>query len=260
MQPSLSDIEGLARQAGEILRERFGQEHEVVYKGRYDLATEADHASEDFLVGAIQSRFPGDPIVTEESGALAGRSSNGWFIDPLDGTINYSHGVPLYCVSIGYASEGRMLLGCVYDPSQDECFTAERGRGAWLNGRPIHAAETPDLAHSLLVTGFPSDMSAAPRDNRVFFTRLTGRTQGVRRLGSAAIDACWVAAGRLDGFWEVQLNAWDIAAGALIAQEAGAVVSNMDGDPDFFHTPFEVLVAAPRIHPEIVAAFREAAS
>ncbi len=259
MHPTLSDIEELARQSGEILRQRFGEEHDLFYKGRYDLATEADHASEDFLVGAIQSRFPGDPIVTEESGTLAGHSANGWFIDPLDGTINFAHGVPIYSVSIGYASQGEMLLGAVYDPSRDECFTAERGQGAWLNGKPIAISQTEDLAHSLLVTGFPHEPDDAPRDNRVYFTRLTGRTQGVRRLGSAAIDACWVACGRLDAFWEVLLHSWDIAAGALIAREAGAIVSTMDGDPDFFHPPFEILVATPRVHPEIVAAFHEAA-
>jgi myo-inositol-1(or 4)-monophosphatase len=258
MHPTLADIEELARQAGEILRQRFGQEHDLFYKGRYDMATEADHASEDFLVHAIQTRFPGDPIITEESGDLAGHTANGWFIDPLDGTINFTHGVPLYCVSIGYASEGRMLLGAIYDPSLNECFTAERGRGAWLNGAPIRVSDTEDLTHSLLVTGFPHDVAAAPRDNQVYFNRLTSQTQGVRRLGSAAIDACWVACGRLDGFWEVELHAWDIAAGALIAQEAGAIVTDMSGGPDFFKHPYEVLVAPPRIHPELVAAFREA--
>jgi myo-inositol-1(or 4)-monophosphatase len=260
MQPTLADIETLARQAGEILRDRFGQEHELTYKGTYDLATEADHASEDFLVDAIQARFPGDPIVTEESGTLAGHSANGWFIDPLDGTINFAHGVPLYSVSIGYASEGLMLFGVVYDPSAGECFTAERGRGAGLNGRPIHVSATSNLAHCLLVTGFPNDHSNAPQKNIDYFSYLTYRTQGVRRLGSAAIDACWVACGRLDGFWEVQLNAWDIAAGALIASEAGATVSTMTGAPDFFHKPFEVLIANPSIHPQIVAAFHEAAA
>jgi myo-inositol-1(or 4)-monophosphatase len=259
MHPTLAEIETLARQAGEILRERFGQEHELTYKSTYDMATEADHASEDFLVGSIQARFPGDPIVTEESGVLEGRSANGWFIDPLDGTINFTHGVPLYSVSIGYASQGTMLLGAIYDPSSGECFTAERGRGAWLNGKPIHVSDTPDLTHSLLVTGFPNDHSAGLRNNIDYFSHLTHRTQGVRRLGSAAIDACWVACGRLDGFWEVRLNAWDIAAGALIASEAGAVVSTMTGDPDFFHPPFEVLVTNPSIHPQIVAAFHEAA-
>jgi myo-inositol-1(or 4)-monophosphatase len=258
MHPTLADVESLARQAGKILKDRFGQEHQLFYKGKYDLATEADHASEDFLVGAIQSRFSDDPIVTEESGTLAGGSANGWFIDPLDGTVNFAHGVPLYSVSIGYARQGQMTLGVVYDPSRDECFTAEYGRGAWLNGQPIHVSDTPDLAHSLLVTGFPHDVAAAPRDNMVLFGRLVGHTQGLRRLGSAAIDGCWVACGRLDGFWEVELHSWDIAAAALIAQEAGGVVTDISGGPDFFRTPFEILVANPLVHPQMVAAFQSA--
>jgi myo-inositol-1(or 4)-monophosphatase len=256
MHPTLTDVEDLARQAGEILRARVGQVHQVNYKGDYDLATEADHASEDFLVHTIQSRFPEDPIVTEESGLHSGSSSNGWFIDPLDGTINFAHGVPLFSVSIGYARQGEMALGAVYDPSRDEMFSAEHGYGAWLNGEPIHVSDTADLAHSLLVTGFPHDMAASPRDNLDLFARLAGCTQGIRRLGSAAIDASWVAAGRFDGFWEVQLNAWDIAAAALIAQEAGARVSELSGQPDFFRPPYEVLVATPLVHTLIVAAFR----
>jgi myo-inositol-1(or 4)-monophosphatase len=256
MHPSLSNIEDLARQAGEILRARVGQEHQVNYKGTYDLATEADHASEEFLVRAIQSRFADDPIVTEESGLHSGSSANGWFIDPLDGTINFAHGVPLFSVSIGYARQGEMLLGAVYDPSHDELFSAERGQGAWLNGQPIHVSGAEDLARCLLVTGFPHDMAASPRDNLPLFARLAGRTQGIRRLGSAAMDASWVASGRFDGFWEVQLNAWDIAAAALIAQEAGALVTNLAGEPDFFRPPYEILVAPPAIHAQMVAAFR----
>lgn len=257
MHPSLADIETLARQAGDILCGRFGQEHDVFLKGKYDLATEADHASEDFLVQAIQSRFPEDPILTEESGSLEGSSANGWFIDPLDGTINFAHGVPIFCVSIGYARQGRMELGAVYDPSRGECFCAERGQGAFLNGRPIRVSAVEDLALSLLATGFPHNLGTHTRNNLDYFARLATRTQGVRRLGSAALDICWTAAGRFDGFWEVQMSAWDVAAGGLIAAEAGAVVTDLSGRPDFFHPPFEMLAANPFIHPQVLAALQE---
>jgi len=257
MQPTLSDLESLARQAGSILLERFGKEHQVNYKGKYDLATEADHASEDFLVREIRARFPDDPIITEESGHLSGSSENGWYIDPLDGTINFSHGVPIYSVSIGYARGGAMQLGAVYDPSRDECFSAERGRGAWKNGQPVHVSETQDLAHSLLVTGFPHNLADRERNNLDLFGRLEMCTQTIRRLGSAAIDFCWVAAGRVDGFWEIELSAWDLAAGTLIAAEAGAKVTDISCSPDYFKPPYGVVAANPHIHPLLIQAFGE---
>ncbi len=257
-QPTLSDLESLARQAGKILLERFGREHQVNYKGEYDLATEADHASEEFLVRQIRERFPEDPIVTEERGSLSGSSANGWFTDPLDGTLNFAHGVPIYSVSIGYARDGILQLGAIYDPSRDECFTAERGRGAWRNGSPIHVSSTQDLARSLLVTGFPHNLASRQKNNNMEnFSRLEMRTQAVRRMGSAALDFCWVAAGAFDGFWEIELSPWDLAAGTLIAAEAGALVTDLAGDPDFFRPPYAVLAASPAIHPQMVAALQE---
>ncbi len=257
MYPSLSDVDTLARQAGKILLERFGQEHQVNYKGKYDLTTEADHASEEFLVRQIRARYPEDPIVTEERGSLSGTSANGWFIDPLDGTINFAHGVPFYSVSVGYAREGKLQLGAVYDPSRDECFTAERGRGAWKNGQPIHVSEVEDLAHSLLVTGFPHNLASREKNNLENFARLEKRTQAVRRMGSAAMDLCYVAAGLFEGFWEVDMNSWDLAAGTLIVSEAGGLVTDLNGDPDFFHPPFAVVAANPTVHPLMVAAIQE---
>lgn len=253
--PTLSDLESLVRQAGEIVLAGVGQEHEIGYKGPLDLVTEIDHRSEDYLVGAIRERFPADKIITEESGSLDGDSANRWFIDPLDGTINYAHGIPLYCVSIAYADLEGLRLGAIYDPRHAECFSAERGRGAWLNGRPIHISPIDELAHSLMVTGFVPSVWEEVEKNLVYFARLTRRTQGVRRLGTAALDLCYLAAGRVEGFWELRLSPWDVAAGGLIAREAGAIVTDLEGHPDFLVPPYAILAANPGLHAEILALF-----
>jgi len=248
MKPTLSDIERLAREAGAILRERYNKEHTVHYKGIIDLVTEADHASEAFLLGEIQSRFPGSHILAEESGSIEGQNEDIWYIDPLDGTVNYAHHIPIFCVSIGFATRGIMTLGAVYDPLRDELFTAERGQGATLNGKNIKVSGTTELQKSLLVTGFPYDTWNTELDNFKYFERLGKMTQGVRRLGSAALDACYVGAGRFDGFWEFKLKAWDIAAGGLIAAEAGAQVTTVDGRTDYLSAPISFLAATPGIY------------
>lgn len=248
MPPSLTDIRTLARQAGDILRAGFGQSHQIDYKGPVDLVTEVDHRSEEFILHFIQTHFPGDRIITEESGIFDGDNSNKWYIDPLDGTVNYAHGVPIYCVSIGYVEAGSLRLAAVYDPGRDELFSAERACGAYLNEKPIHATQTPDLLHSLLVTGFPYDAWNSPRNNLDNFARLTRQTQGVRRLGSAALDLCYVAAGRFDGYWEMKLHPWDLAAGALIAAEAGAKVTDLEGEQGFLEPPFDIVAANPTLH------------
>lgn len=256
-QPTLVDLQSLAREAGYILRTGFRQAHEVRYKGPVDLVTEVDHRSEDFLVSSIQARFPDDPIITEESGALAGGSANRWYIDPLDGTLNYAHGIAIYGVSLAYADPQGMRLAVVYDPNTDECFSAERGQGAWLGGQPITVSSTPDLIHSLLATGFPYDLLTTADNNLDHFGRLTRLTQGVRRLGSAALDLCYVACGRLDGFWELKLTPWDLAAGGLIASEAGALVTDTVGKLDYLHSPYAILAANPHLHPLILEVLRQ---
>jgi myo-inositol-1(or 4)-monophosphatase len=248
MQPLLTDLEDLARRAGDILRQGYQREHQVRYKGPIDLVTEVDHESESFLLAEIQRRFSGAHIIAEESGITQGRQEDVWYIDPLDGTVNYAHHIPLFCVSIAYSSHGRVALGAVYDPMRDELFSAERGRGARLNGEPIRASAATELQQSLLVTGFPYDAWNSRRNNFDYFVKFSKQSQGVRRLGSAALDCCYVAAGRFDGFWELALNPWDVAAGGLIAEEAGARVTNIDGQPDYISPPQSILAAAGGIY------------
>lgn len=253
MKPTLSDLERLARSAGSILRDGYNKEHTVHYKGTIDLVTEADHASEAFLLGEIKSHFPGGHILAEESGNIQGSNEDFWYIDPLDGTVNYAHHIPIFCVSIGFASKGVITLGVVYDPLRDEMFAAEKGKGAFLNGTKIQVSGTTELEKSLLVTGFPYDTWDTELDNFKHFERLAKKTQGVRRLGSAALDACYVGAGRFDGFWEFKLKAWDIAAGGLIAKEAGAIVTAIDGREDFLSAPLSILATTPGIYEETKA-------
>ncbi|GAB4418488.1 MAG: inositol monophosphatase family protein [Anaerolineales bacterium] len=245
--PTLQYIENLARQAGAILRTGYQQEHQVNFKGTIDLVTEIDHQSEEFLVGKIKQDFPNHHILAEESGGSKG-DGHQWYIDPLDGTVNYAHHIPIFCVSIAYASNGTLDLAAVYDPVRDEMFSAERGAGAHLNGQPLQVSNTTDLQKSLLVTGFPYDIQNPAINNLDNFVHFAKISQGVRRLGSAAIDLCYVAAGRFDGFWEMALQPWDVAAGGLIAQEAGATVTNIYGQPDFISPPQSVLATAPGIH------------
>ena len=252
MTPTLSELERLAREAGAILRAGYSKEHQVNYKGVIDLVTEVDHQSEAFLLGEIQGKYPGHHIFAEESGIIQGNDEHIWFVDPLDGTVNYAHHIPIFCVSIAYASHGELMLGAVYEPMRDEMFAAERGKGARLNGKPIQVSVATELQRSLLVTGFPYDAWNTPQDNFANFVHFGKLTQGVRRLGSAALDLCYVAAGRFDGFWEISLKPWDVAAGGLIAEEAGAKVTNVEGDRDYISSPQSVIAATPGIHARIV--------
>ncbi len=211
-----------------------------------------DRASEAFLLGEINRRWPGSHILSEEAGVVPGDREHAWYVDPLDGTVNYAHGIPFFSVSIAYAHQGTMQLGVVYDPMRDEVFSAERGQGAQLNGRAIHASSTTELQRSLLVTGFPYDAWDTENDNFANFTHLGKLTQGVRRFGSAALDACYVGAGRFDGFWELSLKPWDIAAGGLVAEEGGAKVTNVKNLPDYLSSPQSILAATPAIHATIL--------
>ncbi|HEY5903955.1 MAG TPA: inositol monophosphatase family protein [Anaerolineales bacterium] len=248
MQPTLADLESLARGAGEILRGGYPREHQINYKGVIDLVTEVDHQSEAYLLEQIRGRFPDSHILTEESGEIRGGQGGMWYVDPLDGTVNYAHQIPIFSVSLAYAAGKSVKLGVVYDPMRDEMFAAERGRGATLNGRPIRPSQVTDLQHSLMVTGFPYDAWNTRQDNFENFVRISKLTQGVRRLGSAALDAAYVGAGRFDAFWELSLKPWDIAAGGLIASESGASVTNIDGEADYISPPQSVICAAPNIH------------
>jgi myo-inositol-1(or 4)-monophosphatase len=253
MRPSIEDVKNLAFQAGAIVRAGYGQNHSVTYKGAIDLVTEIDHQSEDFLVAAIRAKYPEHSIITEESGKLEGVKNQRWFLDPLDGTVNFSHDLPVFSVSVAYAEEGRVELGVVYDPIRDECFSAERSRGAWLNGNPIHVSATPDMQHALMATGFPYDMWENPDNNLDNFIRISKVTQGVRRLGSATLDLCYVASGRLDGYWEIRTKSWDIAAGGLIVEEAGGVVTKVNGDPQYMTWHYDVMASTPRLHPLLLS-------
>ncbi len=250
--PTLGELQHLAEQAGAILRAGYNKEHQVAYKGAIDLVTEIDRASEDFLLGEIKQRWPGSYILSEESGVTAGDREHAWYVDPLDGTVNYAHHIPFFSVSLAYARHGVMQLGVVYDPLRNEMFSAERGRGATLNGDPIHASSVDELQKSLLVTGFPYDAWDTDRDNFANFVHFGKLTQGVRRFGSAALDASYVGAGRFDGFWELSLHSWDVAAGGLIAEEGGATVTNVRNQPDYLSAPQSIVAAAPGIHADIL--------
>ncbi|HEX7393476.1 MAG TPA: inositol monophosphatase family protein [Anaerolineaceae bacterium] len=252
MAPTLFELKSWALQAGEILRAGVGQEHFIHHKGTVNLVTEMDQRSEDFLVKEIRQHYPDHRIVTEESGLLEGLDTNCWYIDPLDGTTNYAHGLPIFSVSIGYAEHGQMKLGVVYDPMQDEMFCAEQGGGAWLDDQPLHVSVISELLQSLLVTGFPYDLLDTPQNNLENFTLLSRMSQGVRRLGSAALDLCYVAAGRLDGYWEVRLSPWDLAAGALMVREAGGVVTSLSGSPDLLQPPYSIVAGNPYLQPELL--------
>jgi myo-inositol-1(or 4)-monophosphatase len=252
MDPSLDFLVEMARGAGAILREGYGKAHTIQRKGRIDLVTEMDHRSEAYLIEAIRSRFPGHTIDSEESGLITGAEQALWLIDPLDGTTNYAHDIPQFSVSIAFASAGVVQLGVVYDPMRDDCFTAARGQGAFHNGVPLHVSDTSEFSRSLLVTGFPYEPGPNGEDNIAHFAHFTRLTQGVRRFGSAALDLCYVAAGRFDGYWELTIKAWDIAAGALMVEEAGGKVTKISGDARYLEAPHTILAGNPMIYKKLL--------
>lgn len=218
------------REAGALLLNYSARGFRVEYKNPINLVTDADRAAEQCVIDHIRNRFPSHRFLAEERGRIEqALSPYLWIIDPLDGTTNFAHGYPAYCVSIGLEYQGRCILGVIYDPSRDELFTAVDKRGARLNGRSIHVSKTTALDHSLLVTGFAYDIRETPRNNLNHFCNFALKAQGLRRTGSAALDLCYVAAGRFDGFWEVRLNPWDMAAGTVIVQEAGGRLTDFSG-------------------------------
>ena len=223
-----------AREAGGYLKAHLGKVRSIERKAgeEKNLVTEIDKGSEELIIRMIRRHFPGHDILAEESGdANRARSDYRWIIDPLDGTTNYTHGFPVFSVSIGLEKKGALELGVIYDPNTNELFTAEKGKGACLNGRRISVSKTATLANSLLVTGFPYNIAENPHQAVERFVGFLMKSQAVRRLGSAALDLAYVACGRFDGFWEVALQPWDMAAGVLIVEEAGGKVTDFQGKP-----------------------------
>lgn len=225
------DSEAIARAAGELIMGMMQQSRRITYKSTRDMVTEVDQASEAYIVGEIQKRYPQHAILAEEgSGYGKQGAAYCWIIDPLDGTTNFVHGFPVFAVSIGVEYKGELMAGAVYNPVMDECFSAGNDRGAFLNGEKISVSSTPNLGGSILATGFPYFNDDYFDLNMDLWTSIYGKTQGLRRAGAAAIDLAWVACGRLDGYWEFSLKPWDMAAGALIVREAGGIVTGPRGE------------------------------
>ena len=244
-----------AEAAGKVLRGGFGQEQEVEYKGEAELVAEADEKAEQKIKEVLGEAFPDYGMLTEESGKLEGEGAARWIVDPLDGTTNYVHGLPFFSTSIALEREGEIVLGAVHDPMAEQTYAAERGVGATLNGRPLRVSDTDELSRALLGSSFPDDPEEIPTGLDLF-ERFTNLARGMRRLGSGALDLCYVAAGRLDGCYEQGFSAWDIAAGVLIVEEAGGEVSDHQGGRLDLEES-EGLVASNRIlHPSVVSVAR----
>ncbi|HTM10058.1 MAG TPA: inositol monophosphatase family protein [Verrucomicrobiae bacterium] len=247
-----------AQMAGALIRENWQRAHAVEYKSAIDLVTATDRASEETIVAHLAKRYPGHSILAEEATAIVAPGSvYRWIVDPLDGTTNFAHSFPHFAVSIALEREKEIILGLIYDPLRDEGFSALAGQGALLNDKPIRVSKTAELDKSLLATGFPYDHREDPDYYLKYFRSFTRQAQGIRRAGSAALDLCYVAAGRLDGFWELKLKPWDIAAGALIVSEAGGVMSNFSGGK-FSIDGDETLASNGLIHDEMIRALEEA--
>ena len=245
-----------AVRAGAIQKERYGQGVKVDYKGDIDLVTEVDHACEAAILEVIRSRCPDHDIITEETDLALTGSPFVWIIDPLDGTTNFAHSYPMFCASVALARDGEVVAGAVFDALRDELFTAERGAGAHLNGRPLAVTTADALIQSLVITGFPYDVHEKLAERLRPFIRVLGKARGVRRGGSAALDLSYVAAGRADGFWEGLLKSWDMAAGRLMIEEAGGRVTRLDGSP-LGLGPDEVLATNGHIHEELMTVLAE---
>jgi myo-inositol-1(or 4)-monophosphatase len=242
--------------AGAIQREKYGTQIVVEQKGEIDLVTEVDRACETAILETLRARFPDHDIVSEETVLPRTGARQVWYCDPLDGTTNYAHGYPFFCSSVALTIDGELVAGAVFDPIKDELFTGERGAGAHRNGRRLRVSSSSDLLRSLLVTGFPYDLREDLEANLRLFNRFMAYARAIRRDGAAALDLCYVAAGRVDGFWEVRLNAWDVMAGCLLIQEAGGRVSRFDGSPIGMAAD-EVLATNGALHPAMLGVLRE---
>jgi myo-inositol-1(or 4)-monophosphatase len=244
--------ESLARRSGPILVEALQRPREVSYKGVVDLVTEFDKQSEKMIVGGILDAYPDHHIVGEEGGGQGAPIETApyrWYIDPLDGTSNFAHGIPHFAVSIALAGpDDRPLMGIVFDPNRGEMFRAIKGQGATLNGKPMRVSAIPDISQAAMVTGFPHDRWTNPDNNLEEFSSFLVRAQSVSRMGSAALNLCYVAAGRFDGFWEMRVNLWDIEAGLLLVTEAGGRLSDYHGREDLLYKAQQVVASNGLIH------------
>jgi myo-inositol-1(or 4)-monophosphatase len=249
--PAMAEI---AREAGALLMGYFHRRVKVEYKGDVDLVTEADRASEALITKRIRERFPAHNIMGEEGTRTEQGSEYRWYVDPLDGTTNFAHGFPVFCISLALEYRDERVAAVIFDPTREEMFTAEKGDGAFLNGQPIHVSSIANLAECLVATGFPSH-KRHKNPNIFFYHQITLKTHGVRRAGSAALDLCDVACGRFDGFWEFNLNPWDTAAGVLMVQEAGGRVTRFDGQP-FRIDSRETLASNGRVHEALLREFQ----
>jgi myo-inositol-1(or 4)-monophosphatase len=245
----------IAREAGKVLREEMERPPTIAYKGDFDLVTQADHRSEQVIVARLQQHFPGHTVAAEEGTGKNSGSEYVWHVDPLDGTTNFAHAYPCFCVSMALARNNELLLGVIYNPIHEELFAAARGGGATLNGKRISCSKIGALKNSLLCTGFPNHNRAA-NPNFHYYWDFTLRSHGVRRDGSAALDLAYVAMGRFDSFWEFGLNPWDVAAGIVLVQEAGGIISDMQGQPYTLGGP-SILASNGRIHEEMVSVAAE---
>ena len=244
----------IAREAGAMLMDYFRQRVKIEYKGDVDLVTVADRNSEKLILERIRAHWPSHDVLGEEGGLHDRGSDYRWYVDPLDGTTNFAHGFPVFCVSLGLEHKGKRIAGVVYDPTRDELFAAELGSGAVLNGERIHVSKTANLAESLVATGFPSH-KRHKNPNIHFYHQITLRTHGVRRAGSAALDLACVACGRFDAFWEFNLNPWDTAAGVLLVEEAGGRVTDFHGGP-FQITSRETMASNGLVHESLLGEFQ----
>ena len=251
-QDFLTPMQDLAREAGALLMSFFGKVS-IEYKGDVDLVTQADRAAEKMIVERIRKQWPEHDLIGEEGSRRETGSDFRWYIDPLDGTTNFAHGFPVFCVSLALEYKGERVAGVVFDPTRNEMFAAGKGSGAQLNGRPAHVSATPRLKESLVATGFPSH-KRHKNPNINFYHQITLRSHGVRRAGSAALDLCYLSCGRLDAYWEFNLNPWDTAAGVLLVEEAGGKVTNFSGGP-FNIDSREVLGSNTLLHGELLQEF-----
>lgn len=251
MQPTLEQVIRWTTDAAEIARKMQHQKLEMHYKAAAELVTEADAAVEKYLLEKIQAEFPDHSINAEESGEQSRSSDHKWYIDPIDGTLNYAHGVPIFAVSVAYAYKDDLQIGVICNPAMAETYWAAKGQGAYLNGEPILVSEVDLFRDSLLITGFRQFLIDTPRSNINNFIRLSREVQTIRRLGSAALDLAYVACGRAESFWEIELNPWDVAAGILIVREAGGIVDSLYGDSELLTGKVDILCANPHIFPQM---------
>lgn len=245
-----------ARQAGHVLRENYNKPHQISNKGIIDLVTEMDRESERMVTEMLHNVYPEYGILGEEGAKSTGSSTCRWIIDPLDGTTNYTTGYPMFGVSIALEKQGEIVIGVVYNPILNELYAAEKGKGTRMNGALIHVSKTAELGKALVATGFPYDAWTSPADNCAELGRFVKTTLSLRADGSAALDLCHIACGRLDGYWELDLEPWDMAAGALIVQEAGGTVTQVDGKP-YNQMNRSILASNGLIHQAMVEKLRE---